>query len=78
MANDVRFFTDDNEFSPPSELSDTQEGRATITKMLRLRLLVAAELCRCGIIHTLDGVLDDADTVVGVLDRLGVLDIASL
>jgi hypothetical protein len=66
-------FDEENNIIIPESLRETQEGRAVISQMIHLRLLVAAELARCGIHTSLDGLLDDAGTVIGVLNRSGHL-----
>lgn len=68
------FYDNENNPTIPERYTNadaTQIDRAAISEFHHVRLLVAAELCRCGIITSLDAALDDADTVLGVLNRHG-------
>lgn len=67
------FYDEHNNFTPPRDLDETQEGRKIISDMNHLRLVVAAEFMRCKIygLGGIDSALDDADTALGLLNRLG-------
>lgn len=66
-----KWYDQENNFRP---LMD--DDCVALTKVNRLRLLVAAEFMRCKVYGAggIDSALDDADTVIGFLFREGYLD----
>lgn len=64
----VGFYDGDNNFRP-----GPQHSREATAKMIRLRLKCAAELANINQRITIDGILDDVDAVLGVLERANAL-----
>lgn len=71
----VLLYDDENNVTIPRDIEDTREGRVRLSALNHLRLAVATEFMRTKVygLGGIDAALDDADTALGMLNRLGVL-----
>ncbi len=76
------FFDSDNMIVYPDGFNTGTDApfddRCTLQKFVHARLLVAAELTRCGGYRSIDAALDDADTALGILNRSGYINFEDL